>query len=457
MSKLPEEFVNRMQKFLQEEFPDFMQSYSDPKSLGLRINTLKVSVNEFQNISPFSLKQIPWTETGFYYSEEDAPGKHPYHEAGLYYIQEPSAMAVAEYLDPQPGEKVLDLCAAPGGKTTHIAAKMKQDGLIVANEIHPARAKALSQNIERMGIKNTVVLNENPERLAKRFEQFFDRVLVDAPCSGEGMFRKDPHACEEWSLQHVKSCSIRQLRILEQAAAMVRTGGKLVYSTCTFSPEENEGVISQFLKKNPFFELVGMTRHDGFQKGRPEWVDCPVHHLDKTIRIWPHHVEGEGHFIAALHRKDGKQPAFKRKQPARAQDKKQLAHYESFAKDYLNDFILPKTFIYFGDHLYAVPDAMPPLVGLKAIRPGWHLGTFKKNRFEPSHALALSLHPEQANCRIDFNPSEILAYLRGESIHVHGPKGWCLITVDGYSIGWGKAVGAVLKNHFPKGLRWVRA
>lgn len=455
MVDLPEPYIEKMKSLLQEEFPDFIKSYTEKHSLGLRINTLKVSVKEFLEQNPFSLTQIPWSNTGFYYNENEQPGKHPYHEAGLYYIQEPSAMAVVELLDPRPGEKILDLCAAPGGKTTHIATKMKQEGFIIANEIHPTRVKALSQNIERMGIKNAVVTNEKPERLAERFEAFFDRVLVDAPCSGEGMFRKDPMVCSEWSLQNVESCANRQLKILEQAARMVRAGGRLVYSTCTFSPEENEGVIHQLLKAYPSFEIEKVERYAGFQNGRSDWIDGHDTSLEQMIRIWPHHVEGEGHFIAILRKKNGETKPFNSlRQVKRLQDKKKLAHYELFAKEHLH--AIPNEHLaLFGDQLYVLPDSRLSLTGLKVIRAGWHLGTFKKNRFEPSHALALSLHREEVSKTVNFNSKEIIAYLHGESLHLEGSKGWYLITVDGYSIGWGKLVDNVLKNHYPKGLRWM--
>ncbi|MFA8439549.1 RsmF rRNA methyltransferase first C-terminal domain-containing protein [Pueribacillus sp. YX66] len=453
MIQLPKNYVEKMKGLLKEEAVAFLNSYKDTKSVGLRVNTLKVSVREFLNIHPFTLTKVPWTETGFYYEERDKPGKHPYHDAGLYYIQEPSAMAVAEFLNPQPGEKILDLCAAPGGKTTHIAEKMKQQGLIVANELYPSRAKVLSQNIERMGIKNAIVMNETSERLAHRFGNYFDKVLVDAPCSGEGMFRKNPDACEEWSLDHVSMCAIRQLDILEQASRMLRVGGRLVYSTCTFSPEENESVISEFLKSNPNFEIVNVPVFKHFSSGRKDWADTlAITNIEKTIRIWPHHVKGEGHYIAVLTKTDGEE-AIKRKKVDFLKQSKQLDLYFKFASEYLKS--TPKgDYFLFGDQLYIIPEDMLSFKGLKVIRPGWHLGTMKKNRFEPSHALALSLNVEEVAQKYSFNVSEIVPYLKGESLYADGAKGWYLIEVDGYSIGWGKLTDHVLKNHYPKGLRW---
>lgn len=453
--ELPKEFLSKMKDLLKDEFDDFLHSYEEPKIQSLRVNTLKLSIEEFLNINPFTLERIPWVNGGFFYQEEDRPGKHPYHEAGLYYIQEPSAMAVGEIVDPQPGEKVLDLCAAPGGKSTHMAAKMQQQGLLVSNELYPNRAKILSQNVERMGIKNAIVTNEVPAKLADRFPSFFDRIMVDAPCSGEGMFRKDPGAREEWSLENVAACAERQLDILRHAAVMLRPGGRLVYSTCTFSPEENEGVISQFLKQDTRFEIEDTPVYEGFDHGRNEWVSEAAAHIEETIRIWPQQVRGEGHYIAVLRKKEVEELT-KWKYPKSLKDQKQLKDFFEFAKETLTE--TPKgEFVIFGDQLYLMPEGMLSLEKLKIVRPGWHLGTIKKNRFEPSHALALSLKGTEVKNRwsLDKNSPEMMAYLKGESIKAEGPKGWYLVEVDGYSIGWGKLANGVLKNHFPKGLRWL--
>ncbi|GGE34647.1 methylase [Pullulanibacillus camelliae] len=453
--QLPRDFQIKMQDLLKEEYEAFIHSYDESKSQGLRVNTLKLSVETFLKESPFTLQQVPWTETGFYYEENSRPGKHPYHEAGLYYIQEPSAMAVGESVAPRPGEKVLDLCAAPGGKTTHLAAQMQQEGLLVSNEIHPMRARVLSQNVERMGIKNAVVTNETPERLAEHFPSFFDRILVDAPCSGEGMFRKDPEARAEWSLDNVARCSERQLAILNHAATMLRPGGKLVYSTCTFSPEENEGVIAAFIKAQHHFDIVEGPDYQGLSHGRPEWVAHAVPSLEKTRRIWPHLVKGEGHFIAVLRKGDGEQG--QRLKPAEIlKDHKLIKEYQSFVKASLNT--IPKgQYALFGDQLYLVPDGMVSMKNLKVIRPGWHLGTLKKNRFEPAHACALALKNGEAKYTVNLSKdaSEVVAYLRGETLNIDGAKGWYLVGVDGHALGWGKLSNNMLKNHYPKGLRWT--
>jgi NOL1/NOP2/sun family putative RNA methylase len=453
---LPFDFIEKMKNLLGEEYDDFLKSYEAPKVQGLRVNTLKISVEEFLKINPFNLHRVPWAKEGFYYGGEDRPGKHPYHECGLYYIQEPSAMAVGTLLDPKPGENVLDLCAAPGGKSTHIASKLQGSGFLLSNEIHPSRAKILSQNIERMGVKNCVVTNESSEKLASRFENFFHRILVDAPCSGEGMFRKDEIACKEWSLENVSICAERQIDILENAAKMLMPEGILVYSTCTFSPDENERVIEEFLRRHKEFELIDTLSFEGFEHGRPEWTNNNFEDITKTIRLWPHKLQGEGHFIAVLRKKDGDEEKINFKNNRKTVDKKILKDYFDFAKSSLN--IIPEgDYIMFGENLYIIPESMGSLEGLKVLRPGWHLGTIKKNRFEPSHALALSLKPHEAKNNISLTASskEVLSYLKGESINLPAENGWNLIDVDGYSLGWAKAVNNTLKNHYPKGLRWL--
>lgn len=453
---LPLPFKEKMKNLLQDEYDAFIESYHEEKKQGFRINTLKIPLNEFLKINPFTIEKIPWVKEGYFYQTNERPGKHPYHEAGLYYIQEPSAMAVAELVDAKPGERILDLCAAPGGKTTHLASKMNGEGLLIANEIHPQRAKILSQNVERMGIKNAIVTNETPERLANRFLGFFDRILVDAPCSGEGMFRKDEEACKQWSLENVALCARRQDEILAHAQAMLKPGGLLVYSTCTFSPEENEGTISRFLTKYPNFAIEKREVYEGFSIGRKDWVENPTREIERTIRIWPHLVSGEGHYIAVMKKLDGEEFLPKKSKKRKNIDSKQLKEYKQFVSESLN--ITPTgNFITFRDQLYIVPEDVPSLEKLKVLRPGLHLGTFKKNRFEPSHALALSLRKNEAKNTFDLSSksSEIVSYLRGEVLQAKDlPKGWYLITVDGYSIGWGKLAGNVMKNHYPKGLRW---
>ncbi len=488
--ELPSAFAERMRQMLGDEYPAFRESYEKERSQGLRLNGLKTDREAFLKTSPFSLRPIPWAAEGFYYRQEERPGRHPYHEAGAYYIQEPSAMAVVTFLDPQPGERILDLCAAPGGKTTQIASRMGGKGLLLSNEIHPARAKILSQNVERMGIRNAVVSNEDSARLAGCFPEFFDRIAVDAPCSGEGMFRKDETAVAEWSPENVKRCAARQQEILENASAMLRPGGRLVYSTCTFAPEENEGTIARFLAAHPDYRVEEVPEYPGLSHGVPEWGETGVSAkeaelfdfpgcLRRTVRIWPHRTEGEGHYIAVL-RKGGARQESRLSGPAFWKDRTLFKYYAAFCEEALSsprEWIEAGGWILFGDQLYRLPEGMPDFSGLRILRPGLHLGSFKKNRFEPSHALALALRGEEAAAVRNLPAESPLteAYLRGEALPDgavreaereaaeaagavlkagRGPeKGWVLMQTNGYSIGWAKLAGGILKNHYPKGLR----
>lgn len=448
---LPQEFKDRMRLLLGAEYEAFSKSYQSEPFRGLRVNLLKGSTEDFLEKNPFTLTPIPWEQNGFYYPAEEHPGKHPYHEAGVYYIQEPSAMAVAALAAPKPGEKVLDLCAAPGGKTTHLASQMQGQGLLVANEIHPARAKILSQNVERMGIRNAVVTNEDPASLKEYFSEFFDRIIVDAPCSGEGMFRREEIACQEWSLQNVALCAARQKEILDHAAEMLKPGGRLVYSTCTFAPEENEGNIAIFLERHPEFDIDSKIPYEKYaQMGFTKAVK-------NTMRLFPHKIKGEGHFIAVLHKR-GEEPKEEGLKITECNNKGLLADWEIFRKElqlHLNHGI----YQLFGNQLYLVPEEMISMNGLKVLRPGLHLGTLKKNRFEPSHSLALALSPTDTLNVVSFagNSKEIISYLKGEMILLkkQGITGWNLVCVDGYSIGWGKVSQNRMKNHYPKGLRWM--
>lgn len=454
---LPQAFLDRMEQMLGGEYPAFLQSYEKERYQALRVNPLKADRDVFEAAAPFTLRPVAWEPNGFYYGKEAAPGKHPYHAAGVYYIQEPSAMAPAAYLDAQPGEKILDLCAAPGGKSTQIAAAMRGEGLLISNEIHPARAKILSENIERMGIRNAMVTNESPQSLAKVFEAYFDRIMVDAPCSGEGMFRKNADACDEWSPENVVLCAERQAEILECAASMLRPGGRMVYSTCTFAPEENEGTISQFLAKHPEFEIADVMHYPQMSSGLAAWTSDPQPGLERTIRLFPHRVDGEGHYLAVL-TKAGSVSENYEGYCARGMEKgipeRDAKEYLDFAKKTLRN--KPEgNLIRFGEQLYLAPENMPSTKGLKVLRPGLHLGTMKKNRFEPSHALALALRSEDVLHSYDMagDSQDVRMYLNGQTLQADGEKGWYLMTVDGYSIGWGKLAGGMIKNHYPKGLR----
>ena len=427
---LPEAFLQRMEAQLGSEYPAFLESLERPRAVALRFNPLKGE----RPVLPFVGAPVPWEPEGFYYDPETRPGLHVYHEAGVYYLQEASAMAPVALLDPKPGERVCDLCAAPGGKTTQIAGRMLGQGFLVCNEINPKRAKILSRNIERMGVANALVTNEHPETLASRFPGFFDRVLVDAPCSGEGMFRKEEAAVTDWSQETVQMCARRQREILDSAARLVRPGGRLVYSTCTFAPEEDEETVAAFLESHPEFT--------------PEPVEAPwfVPGENASYRMWPHKLLGEGHFAAVLRKTQGESGEV----PACSGGKCPKA-WESFAKEL--DITLPEgKAVSFGQSLYWAPMELPELNRLKVLRPGLELGTERKGRFEPAHALALWLKTCAVTESFPPESPEMKAYLHGDVVP-SGKKGWCLVQAGGYAIGWGKGDGSVLKNHYPKGLR----
>lgn len=484
-----------MERLLGDEYPAFLHSYGQPRQQGLRVNTLKIGADRFASISPFPLEPVPWIREGFYTPDGERPGKHPYYHAGLYYIQEPSAMAPVELLDVKPGEYVLDLCAAPGGKTTQIAAKLQGEGLLVANDNQPDRVKALAKNIELLGSTNVVVLNETPERLAPVLTGFFDKILVDAPCSGEGMFRKDEQMAKTWDEQAPGRYAAMQRAILARAAEMLAPGGRLVYSTCTFSPLENEQVVADFLAERPDFRVVPVPLRHGFRPGRPDWVagvgGACADSLAGAVRLWPHHVRGEGHFAVLLERAGELRPASERmpvrmeqtgpkfggkngngragrKERDRRSQAADLSDLHRFVSDHLTVGIRG-TVAAEGDFVYAIPPGTPLLEGLRKVRSGWFIGTLKNGRFVPSHALAMGLRRDTDAVRsvsMDPDADETIRYLKGETIPLPEErirrcgrdvpaKGYCLVTVAGFPLGWGKWLDGMLKNEYPPGWRWV--
>ena len=473
----PKEFQVRMKEMLGEDYGDFVSSYDRPTTPSLRLNPSKASRD---TIDISCIKDpVMWAENGYYYDNDSdiRPGKHPYHEAGAYYIQEASAMIPASLFPPSPQDKVLDLCAAPGGKTTQLASFMNGEGLLISNEIHPQRASILSQNVERMGIKNAVVTNHAPHELVPFFPSFFDKIVVDAPCSGEGMFRKEEQALTMWSQENIDLCSARQKDILESASKMLSPDGYLTYSTCTFAPEENEGVILDFLKSHPEFEVIEPINPivlDCIQKGLisrgdPSFVSCSDEYADqlkKTVRLFPHKADGEGHFAALLH-KSPDAPVSKTKHRVPEQKKlggkrgkdemtpdKAYKLFEGFISD-ITDESFNGIPLLFGEQLYLCPyDMIDNVKGMKILRCGLHLGTIAGgNRFEPSHALALALNSKRIKRAFPIGLDSALIHLHGDTLPCSDEKGWYVITVDSFPLGWGKASGGMMKNHYPKGLR----
>ncbi|MCR4930261.1 MAG: RsmF rRNA methyltransferase first C-terminal domain-containing protein [Lachnospiraceae bacterium] len=464
MINLPVEFENRMKEMLKDDFEQFMASYDEKKKTGIRINTVKISKDDFLKVFPVNLSPVPWCDTGFVASGDEKYGRDALHDAGAFYMQEPSAMgpvaAIANIVDLK-GKKILDLCAAPGGKSTELAAFMGNTGLLVSNEINKDRSSILSSNIERCGIRNCVVLNETPENIAERFEEFYDVVVVDAPCSGEGMFRKDETAIKEWSMENVAMCAKRQEDILKEAVKTVAPGGYLVYSTCTFAPAEDEEQIIKFLSDNPDFEVLSVPLFRFFDFGHKEWLSNGLSDeedvLKKCARLWPHKIDGEGHFICVLHNTSlqGENEKGKKKKAEGSADRKTFSLIEAFVKDNLNGFEINKECaVCFKDSVYLLPEAFDKtLKGLKVVRAGINLGEIKKDRFEPSHSLAMVLSKEEAKRSIELDEDEALKFRHGEEIKKDCENGWTLVCFKGVSLGWCKATGGNLKNHYPKGLR----
>lgn len=451
--KLPERFELRMKEMLGEEFPEYQESLDTPSFHGLRVNTSKISVEEFLRISPFSLKPVPWCSNGFYYEDTVQPAKHPYYFAGLYYIQEPSAMTPASVIPVEEGDRVLDICAAPGGKSTELAAKLNGTGLLVSNDISNSRAKALLKNLELFGVPNMLVVSEPSNVIADYFQGFFDKILIDAPCSGEGMFRKANTMVKAWESNGVEMFVNLQQSILREMVKCLRPGGTLVYSTCTFSPEENEQAMDYLLELDSDLELVELPMYEGFDKGHPEWSLTKNPEVQKCRRLWPHHIQGEGHFVAMLHKKEGMDGhGVNWYRPTKIKLPEEVL---KFLNGIHWDWDMSRMELQ-KERLYYLPKEMPNIKGLRLLRNGLFLGELKKNRFEPSQSLAMALRMEEYENAISLPVSDerVLRYLKGETIELEGRNGMVLFGVDGFSLGWGKLANGTLKNKYLAGWRW---
>ncbi len=507
---LPEKFEKRMREQLGAEFESYRLCLDEHCRSGLRVNTQKLSAAEFAALSPFALEPVPWIENGFFYPDGLQPAKHPYYFAGLYYLQEPSAMTPASLLPVEPGDRVLDICAAPGGKSTELAARLHGEGVLVSNDISNSRAKALLKNLELFGVKNAVVVSESPAKLAGRFESYFDKILVDAPCSGEGMFRKSPAIMKNWEQYGTGYYSELQRQILPDAIRMLRPGGYLLYSTCTFSPEENEGAVQYMLDNFPELELVpalpvrSETKessppgpdYTGMEHGRPDWTDHGSPLLDRTLRLWPHKIRGEGHFIALLRKEhapgapfgtavsDGGYPTpgagcepgtaeaarshvlpknvFRGKKETAGTARAKTVQLPEEAKEFLAKlrFSIPEERLCMReDRLYLLPEELPDLSGLRILRSGLLIGEMKKNRFEPSQALACALKKSEYDSCLSLAPDDpdIIRYLKCEAIEPKQsvPDGFVLVCAGEYPLGWGKKNRSGFKNRYLPGWRMM--
>ncbi|MCO5179824.1 MAG: RsmF rRNA methyltransferase first C-terminal domain-containing protein [Anaerolineae bacterium] len=472
----PAEFLARMRDLLgTEEYAAFRQAFEQPPRAGLRVNTLKISIPDFISIAPFSLAPVGrWEPAGFIVTDESRPGRHPYHDAGLYYLQEPSAMAAAALLSATPGERVLDLAAAPGGKATQLAALMAgsaptapasalrraldEEGLLVANDVHAGRAHLLADNLARWGAVNVLVTQDEPQHLGSAFGPVFDRVLIDAPCSGEGMIRRRESL--EWSEAIVAACARRQRGILAVAPDLLRPGGRLLYSTCTFAPEENEQVVADFLAERPDFQLMDALRSDEFGRGRPEWAVAPpdiAGQLSRAVRLWPHRFAGEGHFLALMERQpiEGNAVEDAGRARLRPPSAEEMGLWREFADASLVVGIPDERLHAHNGRLYLRPKTDLPAGRVRLVRYGLLLGEVRPGRFHPAHDLALALTVADAAQSVDRPPAhpQLAAYLSGAGLPETGPDGWVLMAVDGFGLGWGKRVGGRIKNHYPHYLR----
>ncbi len=450
MKELPVEFVTRMKQLLgQEEFRLYEDSFRQNAVRAFRVNTEKISVKDFAEIAPFPCEPVPYVETGFYL-DYDKIGNHPFHHAGMIYVQDPGAMATAECLDIQPDWWILDLCAAPGGKSSQLRNKLGENGILISNEIVPSRCKILTGNMERLGFRNTATTCLDPARIAQIFPKTFDMIMVDAPCSGEGMFRKDDTAIKEWSIDNVLHCARRQNGILAQAATALRPGGYIVYATCTFSLEENEMVVDDFLQEHPDFELIPVR--DIVKQHTDDGIcyeGCTCRNLYAARRFYPHKSRGEGQFMAVLHNKQSSAP-----RPAQA--KKSPVTMDPVVMDFLNDTLtdydLEQVAIYNGNPVYVSP-ALALDKGV-AFSCGVTIGEIRKNYIHPHHQFFMAMG-RQFKRQIELAPdsAELERYLHGEEISADCENGWAVITTKGCSIGGVKVTAGRAKNHYPKGLR----
>ena len=454
--KLQIEFESRMKNMLDEDFENYLASFDVKHNQGLRVNTSKISVEDFLKIAPFNLERVPWCSNGFYYSSEDQPTKHPYYYAGLYYIQEPSAMSPAHFLPVEEGDKVLDICAAPGGKSTELAAKLNGTGILVSNDISNSRAKALLKNLEIFGIGNSIVVSEAPNALSGRFAGYFDKILVDAPCSGEGMFRKQNSMMKAWENNGVDLFVGLQRGILKEVVKMLKPGGMLLYSTCTFSPEEDEQSVEYLLSLDDSLKLVELPMHDGFDKGHLEWSNTGNEELTKTRRLWPHRIAREGHFLAMV--KKDIEASNDSDSLYRVKQGKLSEEFVAFLENIDIEFNTNQ-FEVNGDRIYYIPNELADIKGLRLLRTGLYMGDMKKNRFEPSQYLAMYLKgDEYRNCvNLSATDDNTIRYLKGETIEIDGDtqNGLVLVLVDGYPLGWGKYNNGTIKNKYLPSWRWL--
>ncbi|MBR4287590.1 MAG: NOL1/NOP2/sun family putative RNA methylase [Clostridia bacterium] len=449
MKALPEKFAERMKLLLGDDYDNYIASLNEKPVRAFRVNTDKISVEDFLKINPFDTQKIPYVDNGFYFEDEKI-GNHPYHHAGMIYVQEPGAMMPAECVEIDPDWFVLDMCAAPGGKSTQLKNKLGENGILVSNEIIPSRCKILTGNVERLGLKNVVTTCMDTKKLAQNFPETFDLIMVDAPCSGEGMFRKEEIAIDEWSEENVKNCADRQREILENAVKCLKSGGYIVYATCTFSLDENEKIIDYFLKNHPDFEIVRVP--EAVEKSTCDGVNfegCECENIRFARRFYPHKNKGEGQFAAVLHNTNS--PFNYPAQRGKSKAKIDKVIYD-FLDDTLVDYDSEKVILNKGTPVYIDPDF--EVRKSTVFSMGINIGEVRKNYLQPHHQFFMGMGKDFKR-KIDLSPEcdEIKKYLHGEEFETDCPNGWAVVMVDGCALGGAKVVNGRAKNHYPKGLR----
>ena len=443
IERLSEKYLNKMKELLGDEYDDYLNSFNEKRIHSLRVNNAKISNEEFERICPFKIKRIPWIENGYYFDESDRPSKHPYYYAGLYYLQEPSAMTPANVLPIEKGDIVLDACAAPGGKSLELASKLGDSGLLVSNDISVSRAYSLLKNLELGGHKNIYVMAEDISKLSKKFVKSFDKILIDAPCSGEGMFRKDPSIIKEWEDKGNEYYANLQKDIVKSAVSMLKDGGMMVYSTCTFDKSEDEDIVSYILSLDDDLKLERINEYEGFTRG----ID-----MDEAIRLYPHKLQGEGHFVALVKKDTPKTVTVKKKHVSKIDSKEAEEFIKLIKRDFDDGY-----FEIINNNLYFIPEYDFEKKGLRILRSGLLMGEIKKHSFEPSMALALNLKMNEFKNVINLSVDDkrVISYLKGETISVPETKdGWVLVCVDGYSLGFGKMQNGIMKNKYAKEWRY---
>ena len=473
--RLPEEYIKKMKRLLGNEYEDYLASLEQPMFHSLRVNTLKISVEDFLKISPFKLSPVPWTENAFYYDASvDTPSKHPFYYAGLFYLQEPSATLPAATIPIEEGDKVLDICSAPGGKSTELAAKLKDTGLLVSNDISASRLKALQKNIEIFGAKNVLITCETPEKLSETFTAYFDKILIDAPCSGEGMFRKSSSMISAWELNGNEKFVEIQKSILKEVVKMLKPGGKILYSTCTFDPREDEDQVEYLMSLDDSLRISSFPMHQGFEPGHSDWCSngSGSAELNRTAHLFPHRINGEGHFVALLESDiveadDSKVSGFSHLSPYKVKAYKGNEIIEDFLSHVLLKF--ERSEIEFNkDKLFYISKGTPDVRGLRIMRQGVYLGELKKNRFEPSQSLAMILKADEFDNVISLSSTSqsVYKYLKGDTLDLEEVQkehpemdiqslrdGWILIAVEGFPLGFGKLNRGIIKNKYLPGWR----